>query len=452
MANKEIIFNAFSMNCVSHINHGLWTHPRDNTTQYKTLKFWTDLAKQLESGLFDGIFIADITGVYDVYQHSLDLTLRESIQLPVNDPLLLVPAMAGVTEHLGFGITSNVTYEPPYLFARRMSTLDHLSQGRIGWNIVTGYLQSAAKALGLQNQIDHDLRYELAEDYIALAYKLWETSWDSDAVLSDKSKRIYADPNKVRAIHHQGPFFKSEGYHLCEPSLQRTPVLFQAGASDAGINFGTRHAEGIFLTGSNEAATAAQVTKIRKTAELHHRLPNDIKVLMGINIIVAENEKTAQEKFKEYIQYANPEAGLAHFSSSTGIDLSQFDLDEPIRYQKTHAIESATKKFAEKPITRRDLINQHALGGRYTTLIGNPSQVADALQGWIDETDIDGFNLTRTVSPECYSDFIQYVVPELQNRGLYKTQYKTGTLREKLFGNHAHLPNHHPAKNQFYSK
>ena len=149
MAKKKILLNAFNMNCIGHINHGLWTHPRDNSTQFNTLQYWTELARLLERGLFDGLFIADIVGVYDVYQQSVDVPLKESIQLPVNDPLLLVSAMAAVTKHLGFGLTANLTYEPPYLFARRMSTLDHLSRGRVGWNIVTGYLDSAAKAMGL---------------------------------------------------------------------------------------------------------------------------------------------------------------------------------------------------------------------------------------------------------------------------------------------------------------
>ena len=145
MTKKQILLNAFNMNCVGHINHGLWTHPRDTSTAYKTLDYWTHLARLLERGLFDGLFLADIVGVYDVYQDSADLTLRESIQLPVNDPLLIVPAMAAVTRHLGFGVTVNLTYETPYLLARRFSTLDHLTQGRVGWNIVTGYLERGAR-------------------------------------------------------------------------------------------------------------------------------------------------------------------------------------------------------------------------------------------------------------------------------------------------------------------
>jgi len=203
---KKILLNAFSMNSVGHINHGLWTHPRDESHKYKSLDYWTSLAKTLERGLFDGIFLADILGVYDVYRSSIDLTLREAIQLPLNDPLLLVSGMAAVTRNLGFGVTVNVNAEPPYLFARRMSTLDHLTDGRIGWNIVTGYLDSAARALGENAQAEHDSRYDRADEYLDVLYRLWQTSWDDDAVLNDKEGRIYADPEKVRAIAYDGQY------------------------------------------------------------------------------------------------------------------------------------------------------------------------------------------------------------------------------------------------------
>ena len=201
-AKKKILLNAFNMNCIGHINHGLWTHPRDNSTQYKSVEYWTELAQLLERGLFDGLFIADIVGVYDVYQGSVDVPLKESIQLPVNDPLLLVSAMAAVTRNLGFGLTANLTYEPPYLFARRMSTLDHLSRGRVGWNIVTGYLDSAAKAMGLSEQVEHDRRYDQADEYLQVLYKLWEGSWENGAVLNDREQRIYAQPDKVHKVEH----------------------------------------------------------------------------------------------------------------------------------------------------------------------------------------------------------------------------------------------------------
>ncbi|MFK8401110.1 LLM class flavin-dependent oxidoreductase [Pseudomonas sp. BGr12] len=446
MSQKQILLNAFSMNCVGHINHGLWAHPRDRSSDFNKLRHWTDLARLLEKGLFDGLFLADILGVYDVYQNGIELTAKEAIQLPVNDPLMLVSAMAGATEHLGFGVTANLTYEAPYPFARRLSTLDHLSDGRVGWNIVTGYLESTAHAMGQERQIDHDRRYDRADEYLEVLYKLWEGSWEDDAVIADRQRRIYAQPGKVHKVRHHGEFFDVEGYHLSQPSPQRTPLLFQAGASNRGLAFAARHAECVFVSAQTREATRVLVDRIRQAAVEAGRRADDIKVFMGINVIVAPTEAEARDKLAEYRRFASAEAGLAHFASTTGIDFSRYALDEPIRYEKTNAIESATKALtvARTDATVRQLLEQLALGGRYTTLVGNPLQVADELLGWINEAGLDGFNLTRTVEPESYADFIDLVVPELQNRGAYKSAYADGTLREKLFGaNRARLPARH---------
>ena len=443
MSKKQILLNAFNMNCVGHINHGLWTHPRDNSSQYKTLAYWTELAQLLERGLFDGLFIADIVGVYDIYQDSVDVTLKESIQLPVNDPLLLVSAMAAVTRHLGFGLTANLTYEAPYLFARRLSTLDHLSGGRVGWNIVTGYLDSAAMAMGLTEQVEHDRRYDQADEYLEVLYKLWEGSWEDDAVVQDRERRIYAQPEKVHKVQHEGEFYRVEGYHLCEPSPQRTPLLFQAGSSTRGLQFAGQHAECVFISGQNKPATRAQVDKVRNAAIAAGRDGQAVKVFMGLTVIVAATEAQAWAKHAEYLSYASAEAGVAHFAASTAIDFARYELDEPIQYVKGNAIESATKTLQNNDWTRRKLLDQHALGGRYITLVGDPEQVADALEAWIAETGLDGFNLTRTVTPESYADFIDLVIPVLQARGSYKTAYAQGTLREKVFGKGPSLPEGH---------
>ncbi|HEK0908877.1 TPA: LLM class flavin-dependent oxidoreductase [Pseudomonas putida] len=443
--SKQILLNAFNMNCIGHINHGLWTHPRDTSTRYKDIEYWTDLARLLERGLFDGLFIADIVGTYDIYGDSVDVTLKESIQLPVNDPLLLVSAMAAVTRNLGFGLTANLTYEPPYLFARRLSTLDHLSKGRVGWNIVTGYLDSAARAMGMEQQPEHDRRYDQADEYLQVLYKLLEGSWADDAVVEDRKQRVYARPDKVRKVEHRGEFYKVEGYHLCEPSPQRTPVLFQAGSSARGLAFAGNHAECVFIGGQTHSGTRAQVDKVRAAALAAGRDPQAIKVFMGITVIVAPTEEQARAKHAEYLRHASAEAGVAHFAASTGIDFAAFDLDEPINADQGNAIQSATKLLQDNAWTRRRLLEQHALGGRYVTLVGAPDQVAEQLIGWIDETGLDGFNLARTVTPESYEDFIDLVVPELQRRGRYKTAYAEGSLRQKLFASpSAHLPADHP--------
>ncbi len=231
---KPIRLNAFDMNCVAHMSPGLWTHPRDRAATYNTLGYWTDLARLLERGKIDALFLADVLGIYDVFRGTPDAALSGAVQVPVNDPLMLVPAMAAVTENLGFGVTCTLSYEHPYPFARRMSTLDHLTNGRIGWNIVTGYLNSAAKGVGLARQEGHDTRYEIAEDYMQLVYKLWEGSWEDGAVLRDKASGRFADPARVHKVEHDGPYFRLSAIHLAEPSVQRTPVLYQAGASTRG--------------------------------------------------------------------------------------------------------------------------------------------------------------------------------------------------------------------------
>jgi len=197
---KEIRLNAFDMNCVGHQSPGLWAHPRDRSTEYKDLAYWTDLAKLLERGRFDALFLADVLGIYDVYGGSPDAALRHAVQVPVNDPVLTIPAMAQVTEHLGFGVTATSSYEPPYPFARRMTTLDHLTKGRAGWNIVTGYLDSAAAGMGQPTQRAHDDRYAAAEEYMEIAYRLWEGSWEDGAVLRDRARHVFGDPDKFLRV------------------------------------------------------------------------------------------------------------------------------------------------------------------------------------------------------------------------------------------------------------
>ncbi|MPW44901.1 LLM class flavin-dependent oxidoreductase [Acinetobacter guerrae] len=441
---KQILLNAFDMNSVGHINHGLWTHPRDQSHRFNELSYWTDLAQTLENGLFDGLFIADITGVYDVYKNNIDLTLRESIQLPSHDPTTLVSAMAAVTQHLGFGVTVNLSYETPYQFARRFASLDHLTQGRIGWNIVTGYLDSAERLIGHSGLKDHDLRYEQAEEFLQLCYKYWEGSWENDAIQKDKAHRIFTHPKKVHEIRHQGHFYQSQGIFQVAPSPQRTPVLFQAGASPRGLAFATAHAECIFIGGDQPEKIRQQVLKIRDQAVLRGRQANDIKIFLGITVVTGETDQIAQEKLTEYRQYASPEAGLAHYSSSVGIDLSKFADDEVIPYQKSNSIASVNEKFKTEQITKNDLKSQHILGGRYPLIVGSGSNVAEQLIQLIDDTGIDGFNLTRTVAPESHQDFIALVIPELQQRGRYKTAYETGSLRHKLHQQGDYLPKFHP--------
>ncbi|WP_207539294.1 LLM class flavin-dependent oxidoreductase [Sabulicella rubraurantiaca] len=439
---REIRLNAFDMATVGHIQQGLWTHPRDRSTDYHRLEHWTSLARLLERGLFDGLFLADVLGIYDVLGGSADAAIRHGVQVPLLDPAMIVPAMATATRHLGFGITANLSYEAPYLFARRMSTLDHLTDGRIGWNIVTGYLDSAARAMGLDRQMAHDDRYDMADEYMEVVYRLWEASWDGDAVREDRASGVYADPAKVRRIRHKGRQYRLDAHHLCAPSPQRTPVLYQAGASARGQRFAATHAECIFLNGGPPAEVAKQVAALRALTE------RPIRIFVGATLVLGETDAQARDKLEEYRHHASAEGALAHAAASLGIDFDRYGLDEPIASGPGNAIQSnvaAMTRAGGGVLTKRALLDRFILGSRQVPWVGTPSALAERLIAYAEETGCDGFNLSRTVIPECLEEVVELLVPELQARGAYKTRYAPGTYREKLFGGGPLLAPPHPA-------
>lgn len=446
--SREIRLNAFDMNCVGHQSPGLWTHPRDISYRYKDLEYWTELAQILERGKFDSLFIADVLGVYDVYHGSAEHAIRQATQIPLNEPMLLVPAMAHVTKHLGFGVTCSLTYEHPYPFARRISTLDHLTDGRAGWNIVSSYLDSAARNFGLDRQQKHDDRYEVADEYMEVCYKLWEGSWEDDAVVRDRARKLFTDPEKVHEIQHYGKYFTVPGFHLCEPSPQRTPVLYQAGASRRGKDFAARHAECVFVAAPSKKVLKDYVRDIRQRAAGFGRDPSNLIFFNLFTVIVAPTESEAQAKYDDYKQYVSYDGALALVSGWTGIDFGKYNPDDRVEYIENDAVQSATESLTtsdpDKIWTVREVANWVGIGGLGPVVVGSPSQVADALQGWAEETDVDGFNLAYAVTHETFRDFVDLVVPELQRRGVYKKEYRPGTLREKLFGQGARLSEEHP--------
>jgi FMN-dependent oxidoreductase (nitrilotriacetate monooxygenase family) len=447
---KQIRLNAFDMNCVAHMSPGLWTHPRDRAATYNTLGYWTDLARLLERGRFDALFLADVLGIYDVFRGSPDAALTGAVQVPVNDPLLLVPAMAAVTDNLGFGVTCTLSYEHPYPFARRMSTLDHLTGGRIGWNIVTGYLNSAAKGVGMARQEGHDTRYEIAEDYMRLVYKLWEGSWEDGAVLRDRAAGRFADPARIHKIEHDGPYFRLSAIHLAEPSPQRTPVLYQAGASRRGRQFAAEHAECVFINGPSKQVIGPIVADLRRRTAEAGRDPAELLIFNMMTVITDTTPARARAKHEDYLNYVSTEGALTLMSGWTGVDFSRLGMDDVVRFDERDAMTSALEAFTiadpARKWTVREIAHHAAIGGRGPVVVGDAREVADELQGWVADTGVDGFNLAYAVTPETFEDFVELVVPELQRRGAYKTGYAPGTLREKLYGpGRARLPASHPA-------
>lgn len=442
---KRLILNLFEMNTVGHITHGMWRQPGNQRENYKDIGFWMELAQLTESGGFDSIFIADVLGAYDVYKGSAEIAIREGIQIPNNDPLLLIPAMAAVTKSVGFGVTFSTSYEPPFTFARRMSTLDHLTKGRVGWNVVTSYLPNAARNFGLEDQIPHDTRYEIADEYLDVVYKLWEGSWDDDAVVADRALGVYTDPSKVRAINHRGPHFAVAGPHLSEPSPQRTPVIFQATASPAGIALAGKHAEVIFTGGRVPGAIARNIAAIQDANELNGRHRADSKFLVQATVIVGRNDSEVTEKVERYRRFTSEEGKFVHQSVPFEPGLHPADITVREALTREGKLDVIAAGGMPLDITVGQLtksVNEAWVEQFFVA--GTPKVVADEIERWLDEEGIDGINLRQYHSFETVRDFIELVVPELRKRGRLREEYPAGeTLRERLFGEGPRLPDRH---------
>ena len=442
--------NAFDMLVPVHQTPGLWRHPESRITEYDTLEYWAELARTLEDAGFSSLFLADVPGIYDVYGSSHHAAARGGVQYPLLDLQVIVPALAAVTEHLGFGITASVTYEQPYLLARRFATLDHLTKGRIAWNIVTSYQDSAARNLGMAGQIPHDERYDRADEFMEVMYKLFEHSVENDAVVADPDSGVWVDPEKIRGIEHRGTWFNVPGAMLTHPGPQRTPLLFQAGSSSRGQKFAVDHGEAIFVINAKAEKLATQVESTRRQLAEAGRDPRSVTFSAMVTVIVGETEEEAQRRFEEYTQYVDTESALTLFGGWTGVDLSGINEDDYVTDVATEANQSALGLFTKDPNrtwTVREVAEFIAIGGRGPTIIGDPQQVVDQLIEYQETSGVDGFNISAAVRPADFERFARYVTPELRRRGLLAERPETPvTLRESLLGRGPHLAADHPAR------
>ncbi len=444
---ETIHLNLFTMNAVEHVTIGSWRYPGDQSRRYTDREYWTEVARTAERGGFDGVFFADVRGIYDVYADSRDPAIERAVQTPSNDPAYLIPAMAEVTDHLGFAVTKSTSYNHPYQLAREFSTLDHLTDGRVAFNIVTSYLESAARNLGLEGRIQHDERYDRADEFMTVCYALWEDSWEEDAVDPDPASGRFSDPEKVHAIDHEGEYFDVPGPHGCEPSPQRTPVLYQAGSSDRGREFAAKNAEAVFVSQPTEAKVREYMDDLRERASAHGRNPDDLAFFPGIVPIVGASEELAEAKHESYREYVDVEGVLALLSGFVDMDLSELDPDQRIEHIETEAIQGTVNAFAggEDEWTVREMAEFAGLGTTSPVVVGTPEQVADELEYWFTEVGVDGFNVKEVARPETLTDFVDLVVPELRERGLLRESYEGETLRENMFGRRR-LSETHPAK------
>lgn len=441
--STPLFFSAFVMNTSSHILHGVWRRPDARQTAFNSLNLWVDLAKELEAGLFDVIFFADVVGLYNDFKGSYRKHVEVGLQIPSNDPSVLLSALAYNTEHLGLAFTSNIVQEHPFNFARKISTLDHASQGRIAWNIVTNPLANAAHNFG-QALTPHDERYEWAKEYVAVTYKLWEGSWDDGALLQDRETGIHGDFAKIHRIHHVGRRYSVEGPHLVAPSPQRTPLLFQAGSSTAGMHFAAANAEAQFVIAPRPEVAASVIAATRNLLPQYGRSREDLKFFQGLSFVIGSTEAEAVRKSRELDEAIDAEAMIAHLGGAMDVGLDDYSLDDPISDIQTDGARSlldwVQASVVGRPATVRDV---GLLASQASRVTGTPEHIADQLAMW-QEAGIDGINVINATIPGSYTEFIEHVMPVLRKRGLAKEAYSPGTLRRKLFGCDT-VPATHPA-------
>jgi len=417
---------------VNHLNMS-WTDKEDRRLEMMAdIHLWQDYARLLERGLFDGLFFADTPGVLDRYRDTTDYAIRHGICWPNHDPTVLLSALIAATKNLGFAATVSTGPNHPYGLVRQLSTLDYMSGGRIGWNIVTGHLRGEHRAYGLP-ELAHDERYERAEEYMEVCYALWNSVGEG-AIVADKESGILADTSKVERVHHSGRYFDCWTVAPAWPSPQKRPVLFQAGSSGRGQQFAAKHADVVFAVQPKLAGMKKFMEQFRTVSltETGRETP----VSFGIQPVIGGTEEEARSKLQTYKDRIPIEVALSRLGGTLGIDFAGHDLDQPLKETATDAsqglMKAMTSMMETDTFTLREAALHYALAMGMPQLVGTPEQVADQMEQIWRETDCHAFNLTPTINPGSMEDFVDQIVPLLQKRGVYRTEYTGVTFRENL--------------------
>lgn len=412
-----------------------WTDPRNSTEGFRSLAHWQAIARVLQSGDFDFLFFADVIGYPSDQDGVPDAVVRGAVQLPSHDPITVISGLAATVDKLNFVVTASTTAERPFMHARRFATLDHLTEGRIGWNIVNSDNQTAlVKLLGLGEITAHDKRYDRADEFVDLACALWEGSWEDDAVEIDRQRASFADPTKVHPIVHHGEHFDLEGIFTVIPSPQRTPTLFQAGASPRGRDFAAGTAECVYVQENSLETMTSTVTDIRDRAERFGRRRDDIKILNGVSVVVASTTEEAAEKRAALHAAPTTEMLAMHFLGWTGINLLRMDPALPLSQASSEYGHSTIARYDDGRTVGEIIASlRDSLGGLAIT--GTPELVADEMERYVEEGGVDGFLIEPTFGGVAsYQEFVDLVIPELRRRGRIAPLASEQTLRDRLFG------------------
>jgi len=429
---RQLHLGAFFFGVGHHL--AAWRHPDVDPTASTTLRTLQDWARQAEAAKFDAVFFADNVGMSD---GPADVIARNALPYPF-DPLLLQTALAGVTERIGLVATVSTTYLPPYHLARKFATLDHLSAGRSGWNLVTSGSEFEAKAFGLPHQLEHAERYKIAHEYVKITKGLWD-SWEDDAFIHDKINNRFFDTTKLHRVAHQGLKFKVQGALQAPRAPQGYPVLVQAGSSNDGQDLAAATAEVVFTAQQTVEDARAFYTSLKSRLPAYGRTADDLKIMPGISPFVARSQQEAQEKFEQMQSLIDPVLGLGLLSAFLGnVDLSGYNINDPFPQDLpvTEGWKSRQELFAKlaarENLSIRQLYERVASARGHWTLVGTPEHIADQLEHWFRTGAADGFNVLAPTLPHGLRDFADLVIPELQRRGLFRTEYTGRTLRDHL--------------------
>jgi FMN-dependent oxidoreductase (nitrilotriacetate monooxygenase family) len=413
------------------IHTAWWRYPGAYPDANFNLQHLIRFAKTLERGGFDAWFMADHLAVLNMPMAAL----KRSATVTSFDPLTLLPALAMVTEHLGLIATASTTFEPAYMIARRFASLDHISGGRAGWNLVTTSNPDAALNFGLTEHMDHGERYRRAREFFDVVTGLWD-SWAEDAFVRDVENGVYFDPERLHVLDHKGEFLSVRGPLNIARPIQGWPVIVQAGASDAGRQLAAETAEMIFASGGKLADAQSYYADVRKRAQKAGRDPDHVKILPGCLVVVGDTAEEARDKRALLDSLVHPDSGIASLSIALGCDASAFNLDGPLpEIPETNASKSGRERAIER--ARRDNLTVRQLAqiaGSYggLSMVGTPKMIADLMEEWLYSDACDGFNIMFPYVPGGLDDFVDRVVPELQRRHLFRREYEGKTLRENL--------------------
>ncbi|SDR55407.1 alkanesulfonate monooxygenase [Paraburkholderia fungorum] len=410
-----------------------WRHPDTQSESAWDIDHYASIIKTAERGLFDLAFLTDSVGM--LYDGDLEVASRFA---PINflEPLTLLSALAPQTTHIGLVATASTSYNHPYHVARKFASIDHLSKGRAGWNLVTSATNAEARNFGRDSHLEHADRYVIAKEFFDVVVGLWN-SWTDDAVLADKDAGVYFDPNKLKLLNHRGDHFSVKGPLNVFRSAQGHPVLVQAGSSEAGIALGAETAEVIF-TAQHELDGAVQFySDVKSRAVQHGRAAEDLLILPGIVPFIGRSREEAQETFEKIQGLIHPVVGVRLLSELLGIDLSTYPVDGPLPPLPESNGHKARQALLIETARRENLsiraLYERAAGARgHRILIGTPIDIADDLEHWFTSAAADGFAVIPPILPSSLESFVTLVVPELQRRGLYRQRYQYTTLRENL--------------------